>query len=173
VTSEPEAPTPFGPVQMLVLEFDRERMSGDILPEVRRLSEQGIIRLLDLLVVTKHADGRLESHQLSDLGPDEAKEFGAFIGALVGLGAGGPEGAEAGALLGATELADGHVFDQAEVWYLGDRIPDGTTAAVVLIEHRWAIPLRDKITAAGGIALADEWIHASDLVAAGLAAAAE
>jgi hypothetical protein len=43
----------------------------------------------------------------------------------------------------------------------------------VLIEHRWAIPLRDGIVAAGGFALADEWIHPADLVAAGVAAARE
>jgi hypothetical protein len=39
---------------------------------------------------------------------------------------------------------------------------------VLLIEHLWAIPLRDAIVDAGGIALSDEWIHPADLVAAGL-----
>jgi hypothetical protein len=36
-----------------------------------------------------------------------------------------------------------------------------------LIEHRWAIPLRNKLVEAGGVALADEWIHPADLVAIG------
>ena len=63
------------------------------------------------------------------------------------------------------------MFDQDEVWYLADAIPNGTSAAIALIEHRWAIPLRDKIVRAGGVALADEWIHPSDLVAIGVAAA--
>ena len=52
-------------------------------------------------------------------------------------------------------------------------IPTGTTAAVALLEHRWAIPLRDGILDAGGVVLADEWIHARDLIAVGLAAADE
>jgi hypothetical protein len=68
---------------------------------------------------------------------------------------------------GAAEAEGGHVFHDAEVWYLGDLIPNGTTAAVALIEHLWAIPLRDKIVEAGGVPLADEWIHPADLVAVG------
>ena len=53
------------------------------------------------------------------------------------------------------------------MWYLADAIPEDGWAAVALLEHRWAIPLRDAIIAAGGVALADEWIHPSDLVAVG------
>ena len=163
---------PLGPVQMLAVEFDRDRFHGEILPELRRLSDAGIIRLLDLLVVAKHEGGDLESVQMSDLSTGEAEEFGALIGALVGFGAAGEEGAEAGALEGARDLADGHLFDEDEVWFLADAIPEGSTAAIALIEHRWAIPLRDKIADEGGITLADQWIHPADLIAVGAMAAA-
>ena len=78
--------------------------------------------------------------------------------------------AEAGALLGAEAGADGHLIDDSEVWYVADTIPNGSAAAVILLEHLWAIPLRDAIVGAGGVALADEWIHASDLVEIGLVA---
>jgi hypothetical protein len=98
-------------------------------------------------------------------------EFGAYVGALIGLGAAGEEGAEAGALAGAEALADQQVFDDDQVWYVADAIPNGTAAGIALIEHRWAIPLRDAIARAGGIPLADEWIHATDLVAIGLVGA--
>ena len=54
-----------------------------------------------------------------------------------------------------------------------DTIPNGTSAAIVLFEHRWAIPLRDAIVRANGVALADNWIHATDLVAIGLLAESE
>src|SRR5436190_10122163 len=154
-----------GPVQMLVVEFVRDRFHGEILPEFRRLADAGIIRLLDLLVVVKHEGGDLEALQMSDLSIGEAEEFGALIGALVGFGAAGEEGAEEGALAGAADLADGHLFDEDEMWDLADAIPEGATAAIALIEHRWAIPLRNKIAAEGGIALADQWIHPADLVA--------
>jgi uncharacterized membrane protein len=163
---------PLGPVQMLAVEFDRDRFHGEILPELRRLSDAGIIRLLDLLVVAKHEGGDLESVQMSDLSTGEAEEFGALIGALVGFGAAGEEGAEEGALAGARDLADGHLFDEDDVWFLADAIPEGSTAAIALIEHRWAIPLRDKIADEGGITLADQWIHPADLIAVGAMAAA-
>jgi hypothetical protein len=100
-------------------------------------------------------------------------EFGATVGALLGFGMAGEEGLEAGAEAGAEALEDGQVFDDDEMWVAIDAIPNGTAAGVALIEHRWAIPLRDAIARAGGFVLADEWIHAKDLVAIGVMAAAE
>jgi uncharacterized membrane protein len=157
---------PFGPIQMLVIGADHARFTGEILPEFKRLSDAGLVRLVDLLFVTK-ADGEIEAVQASELSADEAEEFGALVGALIGVGAAGEEGALEGAIAGAAELEDGHVFSEDDVWYLADAVPDGGWAAVALIEHRWAIPLRDAIVAAGGVALADEWIHPADLVAVG------
>jgi uncharacterized membrane protein len=161
---------PFGPMQMLVIGSDQERFTGEILPEFRRLADDGLVRLVDLLVVTKR-NGEIEAIKDSDLGPEEAAELGVFIGALIGFGADGEEGAELGAALGAAEMEDGHLLPDDAVWYLGDVVPENGWAAIALIEHRWAIPLRDSIAAAGGFALADEWIHPADLVAVGSALA--
>ena len=161
-----------GPVQMLVVGFEGDNFSGEIREELERLKEHDIVRLIDLLLVKKTNDGEIEVLQTSDLDQDEAEEFGAIVGALVGFGAGGEEEAERGAIAGAAELEDGHVFDDDAVWYLADAIPDGTAAAVALLEHRWAIPLRDKIARAGGVTLSDAWVHAADLVAIGLVGAA-
>jgi hypothetical protein len=91
--------------------------------------------------------------------------MGAIAGALVGLGAGD---LEAGAEAGAAEGADGHLIPDEEAWFVADTIPNGSAAAILLLEHRWAIPFRDAIVNAGGIALADEWIHPADLVAVGV-----
>jgi uncharacterized membrane protein len=164
--STPEGTIPFGPVQMLVLEFDETKFTGEIMGELQRLKEADLVRVIDLLIVTKGEDDELAAVRTSDLRTDEAMEFGALIGALVGLGAGEDIGVAATA--GAAELEDGHLLGEQEVWYLGDVIPKGGTAAIALLEHRWAIPLRDKIVAAGGMALADEWIHPADLIAVGL-----
>ena len=162
----------FGPVQMLVLEFDRTRFDGEVMPEFERLKDQGIIRVIDLLFVAKPEGGELEVVQRSDLTKDDAMEFGAIVGALVGLGTGSEEETIRAAEAGAQEMEDGHLLGDTEVWYLADAIPEGSSAAVLLIEHQWAIPLRDKIVNAGGIALADEWIHPTDLIAIGAAASA-
>jgi uncharacterized membrane protein len=161
----------FGPVQMLVLEFDRDRLKGEILPELERLREEDIIRLVDLVVVQKDDAGAVTALETSDLTADEATTYGALVGALIGFGAAGEAGAEIGAVAGAEAAQDTTLADTGEVWYVADAIPDGSIAAIALIEHRWAIPLRDAVMRAGGVALADEWIHPEDLVALGAAAA--
>jgi uncharacterized membrane protein len=161
-----------GPVQILVIGFDNTERGEPIRAELDRLREEGIVRLVDLLVVRKEADGTIERVTRSDLSEDELVEFGATVGALIGLGAGGEEGMEAGALLGADATADG-VFDESNSWYVDDAIPPGSAAAIALLEHRWAIPLRDTLRDAGGVLLADAWIHPQDLVAVGLLAAEE
>ncbi len=163
---------PFGPVQMLVVGFETDRLEGKVLEELKRLREADIVRLVDLLVVAKDDQGELVSVQASDLTQDEAMQLGALIGALIGLGTGDEETMTAAAVAGAEEMADTHLLDDSEVWYVADAIPDGTTAAIALLEHRWAIPFRDAILSQGGIVLADEWIHASDLIAIGAAAKA-
>jgi len=156
-----------GPVQMLVVGFEGPEFKGEILEELTRLKDEDIIRLIDLVVVKKDDEGNVETLHSSDLSGNEALEFGAVAGALIGLGAAGEEGAEVGALAGAEAMEDGQAFDDDQVWYAADAIPNGTAAGIALIEHRWAIPLRDAIVRAGGIPLIDEWIHATDLIAAG------
>ena len=161
----------FGPVQMLVLEFDWERLRGEILPELERLREKDIIRLVDLVVVEKSESGEVTALETSDLTADEATEYGAVVGALVGFGAAGEAGAVIGAGAGAEAAQESTLGDGADVWYVADAIPAGSIAAIALIEHRWAIPLRDAVGRAGGVALADEWIHPEDLVGLGAVAA--
>jgi uncharacterized membrane protein len=157
----------FGPVQILVVGFKTTKFEGHILPELRRLRELGIVRLVDLVVVAKDTEGEIAAVEVSDLSQEEAAEFGAIAGALVGLGAAGEEGAEAGALVGAESAAEDGVLGDEVMWSVADTIPMGTTAAVALIEHRWAIPLRDAIREAGGVPLADSWVHPEDLLAVG------
>jgi len=158
----------FGPVQMLVVGFDNGKFSGEILAELRRLREHDVVRLIDLLFVAKDEDGEIEAVEHNDLAQDEAEAFGALAGALMGMGAAGEEGIEAGAALGAAAVEDrGSVINPDNVWYVADAIRPGTSAGIALLEHRWAIPLRDSIERAGGDTLVDTWIHPQDLVAAG------
>jgi uncharacterized membrane protein len=154
-----------GPVQLLVLGFSEPEFTGRIAAELDKLREHEFVRIVDALVVNKDDAGEIVVLQVSDLSSDEATEMGAIVGALIGLGAGD---LEAGAEAGAVEGADGHLIPDEEAWYIADTIPNGSAAVILLLEHRWAIPFRDAIVDAGGIALADEWIHPADLVAVGL-----
>jgi uncharacterized membrane protein len=167
--AEAGASFPIGPVQILVVGFDDDEFTGRILPELKRLRQLDVVRLVDLLVVRKDEAGEIDVQQTRDLDHDEAVAFGALIGALVGVGTRSTGEMQHAAIAGAAELEDNHLIDDEAVWYLSDAIPAGSAAAVALIEHRWAIPLRDRIVEAGGFALADEWIHPADLVAVGAA----
>lgn len=164
---------PIGPVQLLVVSFDQPTFSGEIIEELRGLRDSNVIRLIDALAVQKGLDGELTAVQWSDLSIEEAEDLGATLGALLGLGFAGDEGMEAGALAGAEAGSDGHLIDEAEVWDIADTIEPGSAAAIALIEHLWALPLRDAIARAGGVPVSDAWVHPLDLVEIGLMAADE
>jgi uncharacterized membrane protein len=161
-----------GPVQLLIVGFVGGEFKGEIAKVLADLRERDVIRLIDMGVVRKDEDGVITMIEHSDLTQDETIEFGATVGALIGLGVAGEEGAEAGAIAGAEAALDGGMIED-QVWYIADEIPEGTAAAVALIEHRWAIPLRSAIQDAGGFLVSDAWIHPADLVAIGLAASEE
>jgi len=164
-----------GPVQLIVLGFDHPDFHGEVIAELERLRESDTVRVIDSIAVYKDADGELEVEHLSNLTEQEAIELGSKIGALIGLGIEGEEGMEAGAALGAEQAAaDGiRVFAGAEEWdVLGD-IPNNCAAALILIEHHWAVPLRDAIARAGGVRISDGFISPLDLVEIGLLSAEE
>ena len=163
-----------GPVQLLVLGFNHPDFHGEVIDELERLRESDTVRVIDALAVHKDAEGEIEVAHLSNLSKDEAIELGSKVGALIGLGIDGEEGAEAGALAGAEAAEDGiNVFDDGEAWdVLGD-IPNDSAAALILIEHHWAVPLRDAIARAGGFRISDGFISPLDLVEIGLVSAEE
>jgi uncharacterized membrane protein len=160
-----------GPVQLLVLGFDRPDFHGEIRAELERLRDNDTVRVIDFLGVHKAVGGEVTALKESQLGAEEMVEFGALVGALVGVGAG--VGAEAGAAAGAERVADqGGVFGE-DAWDALAEIPEDSAAALILLEHRWAIPLRDAIMRARGVRLASEFISPLDLVAVGLVGAEE
>jgi uncharacterized membrane protein len=164
-----------GPVQLIVLGFEHPNFHGEIIAELERLRESDTVRVIDSLAVYKDANGELEVEHLSNLSEQEAIELGSKIGALIGLGIEGEEGMEAGALAGAEEVADEgiNVFGEAEEWDVLEDIPNDSAAALILLEHHWAVPLRDAIARAGGFRLGDGFISPLDLVEIGLMSAEE
>jgi uncharacterized membrane protein len=161
-----------GPVQLIAFGFDRPKFGGGISAELNRLREKDIVRVIDALVIQKTASGEIKQVQTSDLTIDQVEQFGAILGGLVGLGSGGEQGMVKGAETGKEAIRDrgGHVFDTYETWDALEDMPADSAAAIILLEHRWAIPLRDAIQAEGGAAVGDLWVHPEDLVAVGLLA---
>jgi uncharacterized membrane protein len=141
-----------GPVQVLVVGFDQPRFSGEVLAEFTRLREAGIVRLVDLLLVSRAEDGTLETVAV----PAGA---GADLGGLAAALLGRPEG-EAG---GEAAEADAESADVAAWWSLADAVLPGSVAAVALIEHMWAGRLTAAIQRAGGSPLEETWLAPRDL----------
>jgi uncharacterized membrane protein len=163
-----------GPVQLIVLGFNHPNFHGEIIQELERLRESDTVRVIDALAVHKDAEGEVEVAHLSNLTKDEAIELGSKVGALIGLGIEGEEGMEAGAEAGAEAAADGvEIFSDEQAWDVLEDIPNDSAAALVLLEHHWAVPLRDAIARAGGFRLSDGFISPLDLVAIGLLSAEE
>ena len=159
-----------GPVQLIVLGFQHPEFHGEIIEELERLRESDTVRVIDALAVHKDKDGEIEVAHLSNLSKDEAIELGTKVGALIGLGVEGEEGMEAGAEAGA-EAAAGNgvqVFSDDDAWDVLEDIPNDSAAALILIEHHWAVPLRDAIARAGGFRLSDGFISPLDLIEIGL-----
>src|SRR6266498_37060 len=121
--------------------------------------------------------------QLLVLGFSQPDFQGEIRGELQGLkdndlvrvvGAAGEEGMEPGAEMGASAVEErGGVFSEEDAWDVLAEIPNDTAAALILLEHRWAIPLRDAVARAGGFRLASEFIRPLDLVSLGLVRAEE
>lgn len=165
---------PIGPVQVVVLGFDKPNFTGAILAELNRLKASDTVRLIDGVLVNKNAAGDVTIAKRSDLSKKEAEEFGAVVGALIGLGVDGIDGAAGGAAAGAEAAADGiDLFDPAKHWDLIEEIPNDSAAAILMLEHRWLTGLVDAIHEAGGFHLTDAWIHPEDLIEIGLVAAEE
>lgn len=133
-----------GPVQILVVGFERPTFSGEVLAELARLRDAGIVRLVDLLLVSRADDGTLETMPAPP-------ELGADLGGL------------AAAFLGAPADADGETPADGPAWSLADAVPPGSVAAVALIEHLWATPLRSAIQRAGGRSLEETWLATGDV----------
>lgn len=163
-----------GPVQLIALGFNHPQFHGEIIAELERLRENDSVRVIDALAVYKDADGEIEIEHLSNLTTDEAIELGSTVAALIGLGIDGEEGAIAGAEAGAEAAADGiQVFTDEEAWDILEDIPNDSAAALLLIEHHWAVGLRDAIARAGGFRISDGFISPLDLIEVGLMSRAE
>ncbi|MGB0099881.1 MAG: DUF6325 family protein [Nocardioides sp.] len=130
-----------GPVQVLVVGFESPSYSGEVLGELSRLREQGVVRLVDVLLVRRAEDGTFET---LDPPPGSDPELGRVAAEVLGGGADAVEG---------------------ETWSLADAVAPGGTAAVALIEHLWAAPLVGAIRSAGGQPLAEAWLPTESLPA--------
>jgi hypothetical protein len=115
-----------GPVDYLVVEFPagQSNFSGEMAKELARLVESGVIRVLDLLILTKREDGTVDSFEIDDL--EEVDELRAVEG-------------EIAEILAADDVAN-----------LAAAMEPGSTAGALVWENRWAAPFASAARRAGG-----------------------
>ena len=148
-----------GPIQLIAIGFEDFSATGEVLPALMEAQHEGAIRLIDVQFVSKGDDGQITSMEMSGLSPDEQIEFGATIGALLGAGAAGEEGAEIGAIEGAmAAISHSYGMTLDDVQAVADALPAGGAAALLIIEHTWATHFRDAAVGAGGEMLAQGFL---------------
>jgi len=157
-----------GRIQGMVIGFpDNEMFEGRIAEELARLSDLGQIRVIDAVFVTRDGD-EIDVLSVSGLDDEQRAELRAVVGALVGLGVAGEEGAVAMAEAGASIDVDAMTLAESIAADLIDELPDGSSALVLAFEHLWAVPLRDAVRDAGGVVLAHRTLSAEDLIGLGM-----
>jgi Family of unknown function (DUF6325) len=131
-----------GPISYLVVEFPGSKMTGEGLPILVDLVNEGVIRILDLVFVAKGQDGSLGIIALADLDHDGTIDLALFEGVSSGL-------------LSREDLADA-----APV------ITPGSSAAILIFENRWATPFIQALRHGEAQLVAAGYIPQDDIVAA-------
>src|SRR5690242_15630420 len=155
------------PLQMIALTF---RLDVDaesrLLAEVDRIEGRGVLRVLDMVFLAKGQDGTVEELEVGD-----GEDFGSLLAGI------SPFAAENG-----NRRASGNGADRgsagsgvAAVQALADSLEPGSAVALLLVEHLWAGPLVDAVSAVGGALISDDFLagDVSRAVGAELAAVEE
>jgi hypothetical protein len=130
-----------GPIDYLVVEFPGNRMTGEGLPILVDLVDAGIIRILDLVFVTRDADGSIAAVEISDLDGDGQLDLSVFEGASSGL-------------LGEDELNEAAAA-----------IEPGSSAGILVYENVWAGPFAAALRRGGAQLVASGRIPVQALLA--------
>jgi len=158
-----------GPVQVMVFGFDRtDQFRGQVLEQLVNLRGRGLIRLIDLFVAAKDTSGELIAIELNDLTEKESVEFGKVIGKLLGkqkVTAGQAAAVVVERTLAAAAKTVG--LDYRGIAQAVKNLRPGKAFGVLMVEHVWAIPLRDAIREAGGVPLAQGFLTPEAMVMVG------
>jgi len=131
-----------GPISYLIVEFPSGTMTGEGLPLLVDLADRGVIRILDVMLVARDADGTMRMLELRDIDRDGELDLTVFEGASSGL------------------LDESDLTDAASV------IEPGTTAGILVFENRWATAFTQALRRGGANLVAAGYIPQDTLVAA-------
>jgi Family of unknown function (DUF6325) len=133
--------TTIGPVEYLVLGFPGNEFTGDIAPELAKLIESGTIRVIDLIFITKGQDGSVDFFEF-----DQHEQLQAFAG---------------------LDGEVGGVISEEDIAFAAEALEPNNSAALLIWEDTWAIPLVEALRGAGGVLIEGSRIP-HDLIEAAL-----
>jgi uncharacterized membrane protein len=162
---------PYGPMQMVVITFPKPEIPMDLRNQLRQVRDQGLVRMVDAVFVSKDEHTDIAVLEGSDLDEDEFALLGILARAFFGYGAAGESGLEA-AIASDLETPGRDIFglDEDDLLEIADSIPAGSAALFILLEHVWALGLREAVVSSRGNVIANGWITPETLAAVGAAA---
>jgi Family of unknown function (DUF6325) len=116
-----------GPLEYVVISTQDQQLSSELISELDAIQESGQIYVVDLIFVTKAADGAVTLREMSELIEKEPEKYGNIAGNLMGL------------------------FTAEDIEQLIGPIPPDTSVLVILFEHAWAIGLTEAVRKSGGV----------------------
>jgi hypothetical protein len=131
-----------GPISYLIVEFPGNKMTGEGFAALVDLVDRGIIRIIDLMFVTRDTDGSIRALELQDIDHDGQFDLAIFAGASSGL------------------LSEGDLSEAASV------IEPGSAAGILIFENRWATTFIEALRRGEADLVAAGYIPQSDIVAA-------
>ena len=130
-----------GPLEYIVIGFDRPDFTGAIAAEIEKVVEKRIIRLVDVVVAQKDGEGNVEIIEIDNVRDPKFASFAPLLEDRMGL------------------------LTPEDIITLGEGLPNDSAALILLFEHRWAEKIKDAIIEAGGFLVARQTV-APELLAA-------
>lgn len=131
-----------GPIDYVLIEYPDGQPKGEAAPLLVDLVEKGIIRILDLMLISKGEDGTVSGMEIADIDGDGRADFVVFEGASSGL------------------------LDDSDREEAGQAMEPGSVALLLVFENRWAAPLARAVRKSGGQLVATGRIPVQGLLAA-------
>lgn len=124
----------YGPVDFLALEFEGNKFKGEVLPALLELVEQKVVRVIDLIIILKDADGELIVRELQQLEPELVAVFDPLDVTVSGM------------------------ISTQDTEMIGAALNNNSTAAIMLFENLWAVKFKEAVLAAEGRVIVQERI---------------
>lgn len=120
-----------GPVEVIAIGFKGNQFKGEIIPALREVVNQGVIRIIDLVFIQKKTNGSIQIKELKDLDTGLASNLNPVIGDIMGL------------------------ISEDDIRKMAEEMENNTSAGIMVFEHLWAKRFKEAVIGANGRLIAD------------------